>query len=226
MAWKKRSAARRTVCVLSSHPFVLRELEQVLTPDRFRLQVRRVASSPLHQFDSSARAPLYVVDAQLPQPTTDTLISTIARRFPRSRIVVVSDCFREAEAFGLLRLGVKGLVPYSDLREKLPFALDTVAAGGFWAPRSLCRAFSMSSSHPHGAGPSPGSQHRLPAASAKCWRRFSTTSRTSRSRTDSTSRSEPSSSTSRTSSRSFSSPAGKISSFTASALRPEIASPQ
>jgi len=141
MAWKKRPAARRTVCVLSSHPFVLRALEQVLTPDRFRLQVRRVAASPLHESDWSARAPLYVLDAQLPQPTTETLISTIARRFPKSRILVVSDRFREAEAFGLLRLGVKGLVPYRDLREKLPLALDTVAAGGFWAPRSLLSRF-------------------------------------------------------------------------------------
>jgi len=203
MAWKKRPAARRTVCVLSSHPFVLRELEQVLTPDRFRLQVRRVAASPLHESDWSARAPLYVLDAQLPQPTTETLISTIARRFPKSRILVVSDRFREAEAFGLLRLGVKGLVPYRDLREKLPLALDTVAAGGFWAPRSLL-------SVPRGAGPSPGCRRRSPAASAKCWRRSSTIFRTSKLRIDSTSRSERSSSTSRTSWRSFSSPADRI----------------
>jgi len=140
MAWKK-PVARKTVCVLSSHPFVLRELALVLTPDRFRLQVRRVAASPLQESDWSSRAPLYVVDAQLPQPTTETLISTIARRFPRSRILVVSDRFREAEAFGLLRLGVKGLVPYSDLRKKLPLAIDTVATGGFWAPRSLLSRF-------------------------------------------------------------------------------------
>jgi DNA-binding NarL/FixJ family response regulator len=116
-------------------------LERVLTPDRFRLQVRRVASSPLHECDWSPRSPLYVVDAQLPQPTAETLINTIARRFPRSRTLVVSDRFREAEAFGLLRLGVKGLVPYSELSEKLPLALDTVAAGGFWAPRSLLSRF-------------------------------------------------------------------------------------
>jgi len=81
------------------------------------------------------------VDAQLPQPTAETLIITIARRFPRSRILVVSDRFREDEAFGLLRLGVKGLVPYSDLHEKLPLALDTVAEGGFWAPRALLSRF-------------------------------------------------------------------------------------
>jgi DNA-binding NarL/FixJ family response regulator len=81
------------------------------------------------------------VDAQLPQPTTETLIITIARRFPRSRTLVVSDRFREDEAFGLLRLGVKGLVPYSEIHDKLPLALDTVAVGGFWAPRALLSRF-------------------------------------------------------------------------------------
>ncbi len=141
MASKKRAASRKTVCVLSAHPFVLRELEEVLTLDRFRLHLRRIAVSPLREPDWCARAPLYVVDAQLPLPTTSSLISSIARRFPRARIVVVFDRFREEEAFGLLRLGVKGLVPYRELRGKLPLALDTVAAGGFWAPRSLLSRF-------------------------------------------------------------------------------------
>ncbi len=141
MASNKRPASRKTVCVLSSHPFVLRQLEEVLNLDRFRLHVRRIAASPLHEPDWCGRAPLYVVDAQLPEPTTSSLINSIARRFPRSRIVVVSDRFREEEAFGLLRLGVKGLVPYSVLREKLPLALDMVAAGGFWVPRTLLSRF-------------------------------------------------------------------------------------
>ncbi len=141
MALKKRTLSRRTVCALSSHPLVLREVEQVLPPDRFRLQVRRIAASPLREPDWTSRAPLYVVDAQLPQPTSDALIGAIARRFPRSRILVVSDRFREDEAFGLLRLGVKGFVPFSELREKLPLALDAVASGGFWVPRALLSRF-------------------------------------------------------------------------------------
>ena len=143
MASKNRagSAARKTVCVLSSHPFVLREMQRLLAPDRFRLQMRRIATSPLSDLDWTARAPLYVVDAELPQPMKETLIRSIARRFPRSRILVVSDRFREAEAFGLLRLGVKGLVSHGELRERLALALDTVAAGGFWAPRGLLSRF-------------------------------------------------------------------------------------
>lgn len=141
MASKKRNLPRRTVCALSSHPLVLQELEQALPRDRFRLHGRRIPASPLREPDEASRAQLYVVDAQLPQPTTEALIRAIVRRFPRSRILVVSDRIREAEAFVLLRLGVKGFVPYSELREKIPLALDAVASGGFWVPRALLSRF-------------------------------------------------------------------------------------
>ncbi len=141
MAMKKRPASRRMVCVLSSHPFVLRELEEVLTLDRFRLHMKKISASPLHEPDWCTRATLYVVDAQPSQPNTGNLISTVTRRFPKARIVVVADHFRESEAFGLLRLGVKGIVPYREIREKLAPALDAVAAGGFWVPRSLLSRF-------------------------------------------------------------------------------------
>ncbi len=141
MGRKKRVVSRRFVCALSSHPLVLRELEEALPSDRFRLQAKRISASPLQEPDWCTRATLYVVDAHPSQPTTGNLISTISRRFPKSRIVVVSDRFRESEAFGLLRLGVKGIVPYSEIREKLAFALDAVAADGFWVPRALLSRF-------------------------------------------------------------------------------------
>jgi DNA-binding NarL/FixJ family response regulator len=141
MGRKKRVASRRTVCALSSHPLVLRELEVAVPADRFRVQAKRISASPLHEPDWCARATLYVVDAQPSQPTTGNLISTIVRRFPKARIVVVADRFREAEAFGLLRLGVKGILPYSEIRDKLALALDAVAADGFWVPRALLSRF-------------------------------------------------------------------------------------
>jgi DNA-binding NarL/FixJ family response regulator len=141
MATKKRPAPRRMVCVLSSHPFVLQKLEEALTLDRFRLHKKKISASPLHEPDWDTRASLYVVDAQPSQPNTGDLLGTITRRYPKARIVVVSDHFRESDAFGLLRLGVKGIVPYSEIGEKLAPALDAVAAGGFWVPRSLLSRF-------------------------------------------------------------------------------------
>jgi DNA-binding NarL/FixJ family response regulator len=126
---------------MSSHPLVLRELEDSVPSDRFRVQAKRISASPLQEPDWCARATLYVVDAQPSQPTTGNLINTITRRFPKARIIVVADSFGETEAFGLLRLGVKGIVPYNEIREKLALALDAVAADGFWVPRALLSRF-------------------------------------------------------------------------------------
>jgi DNA-binding NarL/FixJ family response regulator len=126
---------------MSSHPLVLRELQEAVPPDRFRVQAKRISASPLREPDWCTRATLYVVDAQPSQATTGNLISSIVRRFPRARIVVVSDRFREIEAFGLLRLGVKGIVPYIEIRDKLAPALEAVAADGFWVPRALLSRF-------------------------------------------------------------------------------------
>jgi len=127
--------------VISPHPLVLRELEQVLSDDRFHLRRRRIDASPASLATEPSRALLYVVDAEVPRPTAAAAVSTIQSRFPKARILAVAERFREADAFALLRLGVKGFVRYEELREKLPDALETVAEGGFWAPRSLVSRF-------------------------------------------------------------------------------------
>jgi DNA-binding NarL/FixJ family response regulator len=141
MARKARPAVRRTVEVISPHPLVLRELEQALSSDRFHLRRRRIHASPAILSAEPSRALLYVVDAEVPRPTTATVVSTIQDRYPKARILVVAERFTEADAFALLRLGVKGLVRYEELRERLPVALDAVADGGFWAPRALVGRF-------------------------------------------------------------------------------------
>lgn len=141
MARKARPAVRRTVEVISPHPLVLRELENALSGDRFHLRRRRIHASPAILSAGPSRALLYVVDAEVPRPTTATVVSTIQDRYPKARILVVAERFTEADAFALLRLGVKGLVRYEELRERLPVALDAVADGGFWAPRALVGRF-------------------------------------------------------------------------------------
>jgi DNA-binding NarL/FixJ family response regulator len=141
MARKMRPVGRRSVEVISPHPLVLRELTQALSTDRFRLRRRRVEASPSRPAHEPSRALLYVVDAEVPRPTVATIVTTIQNRFPKGRILVVAERFAERDAVSFLRLGVKGLVRYQELREKLPVALETVAEGGFWAPRTLVSRF-------------------------------------------------------------------------------------
>ncbi len=115
--------------MLSSPNFhlVLRQLESALAPD-----LRRVALP---------HASVYVVDAHAARPATEALVTNILDRFPDARLLVVADKFSDANSYSLLRLGVKGLLTYTEAREQLPRALPLVAVGGFWVPRALLSGF-------------------------------------------------------------------------------------
>ena len=138
---RKSGPPRRTVEIFSPHPLVLQELERALAGRRFQPRARRVEISPAAPPALPSRALLYVVDAEVPRPTAAGVVAAIQNRFPGARILAVAERFPEKEALSLLGLGVKGLVRYEDVREKLPVALETVAHGGFWAPRALVSRF-------------------------------------------------------------------------------------
>lgn len=137
----RRLSRGRTVVVVSSHPFVLRNIGEALENEPFRLRMRQVDASPARCIDGPAQAPLYIIDGQLPRPTSTHIVESISERFPRSRVLIVAESFSEVHAFALLRLGVKGLVRYGVLDKTLPQALDTVSRGGLWAPRALLSRF-------------------------------------------------------------------------------------
>jgi two-component system nitrate/nitrite response regulator NarL len=82
-----------------------------------------------------------VVDALGHRPATEALVVSLLERFPRARLLVVSEKFSEVNSFPLLRLGVKGLICYSEAHQQLRRALETLARGGFWVPRSVLSRF-------------------------------------------------------------------------------------
>ena len=122
---------------------VLAELERLLAPVDFKVQVRRLGSAlaPGLERLSLPRARAYVIDAHAPHQATEVLIAGIRERFPQARQLVVAEKFNEVSAFPMLRLGAKGLLCYADAHEKLTEALQAVAAGGFWVPRDLLSRF-------------------------------------------------------------------------------------
>ncbi|HXW15907.1 MAG TPA: response regulator transcription factor [Terriglobia bacterium] len=129
--------------MLSSHPMVLAELERILAPAGFKVQARRLESvlaSGVGRL-SLPRAQVFVTDAHAPHQATEVLVAGIQERYPHARQVVVAEKFSEVSAFPLLRLGAKGLLCYTEARERLAEALQAVAAGGFWVPRDLLSRF-------------------------------------------------------------------------------------
>jgi DNA-binding NarL/FixJ family response regulator len=59
----------------------------------------------------------------------------------RGELLMLAEQYSESEAFPLLRLGVKGLLTYSEVSSQLERAVATVAKGGYWVPRSLLSRF-------------------------------------------------------------------------------------
>ena len=77
---RKASSSRHpTVCLLSSHPLVLAELERLLSSSGFRLQVRRLESTlaPGLERLSLPRAQVFVIDAHAPRQATEVLVAAI-----------------------------------------------------------------------------------------------------------------------------------------------------
>jgi DNA-binding NarL/FixJ family response regulator len=133
---------RTTVCLFSHHPLLSSEFARLLSGDRFRLIVRRVDAllADLERLPVP-RATVYVVEAFAQRQTTEALVARVAAESRRGRSIVIAERLDESNAFPLLGLGVKGLLKYSEVSSSLGRALQVVAAGGFWVPRTLLSRF-------------------------------------------------------------------------------------
>jgi DNA-binding NarL/FixJ family response regulator len=132
-----------TACLLSPHPLVLAEWERQLLPAGFELELRRLESKLPSGIESLSLpgVEVFVTDALAPRQTTEMLVGGIRERCPQARQIVVAEKFTEVNAFPLLRLGVKGLLSYTEAHQQLARALRVVASGGFWVPRDLLSRF-------------------------------------------------------------------------------------
>ncbi len=112
--------------------------EHGIVPETQRLdplQVADLANLPVPQ------ASAYVIEANARNRATEAIVSEILSRYPDARLLVIAEKFDEPAAFPLLRMGVKGLLCYSELSRHLARAIDEVASGGFWVPRALLSRF-------------------------------------------------------------------------------------
>jgi DNA-binding NarL/FixJ family response regulator len=138
------SAERLPVCLLWRHPLVVAEFRARLAGGRFDVTDLRIQGAALVPPDATlpAGAPLVVVDSDDGAATALLVLDRLEQLNPSARTVVLAEQFDDdPNAFHLLRAGVKGLVTYAEMRERLPQALEAVAAGGFWVPRALLSRF-------------------------------------------------------------------------------------
>jgi DNA-binding NarL/FixJ family response regulator len=146
------STRKISVCLLANHPIVLAEFQRLLSTVSIRVRPKRVPPR-LSDGDSIPRAGVYIVDFEGNRMVTESLVAKVVERYPHARLLLVGVNFGEDVAFPLLRMGVKGLLQHSQLTEQLQPALQSIAAGGYWVPRSLLSRFvdSVLAKTTHGA---------------------------------------------------------------------------
>ena len=136
--------SKLTICLLSPHPLVLSEFERLLSKaSQFKVISKQLESTLAPDLRSlePPRAQVYVIDAHAARQATGALLTNILERFSDARLIVVGDAINETNSFSLLRLGVKGILTYSEARDQLARALPLVSNGGFWVPRSVLSGF-------------------------------------------------------------------------------------
>src|SRR5215475_4212659 len=140
---KASSSRRATVCLLAFHPLVLSEFERFLSGHPISVHPRRLEPDVIAEPGKLVfpKASVYVVESHAHNPTTEALVLSALGSHAGARVIVVAEKFDQATAFPLLRLGAKGLLSFSEASEQLARAIQEVARGGFWVPRSLLSRF-------------------------------------------------------------------------------------
>lgn len=125
------------------HPLVLPQFEQLISPTGYRLLARRLEANRIPDFESLSvpKASVYVVEAHSHMPVSEVVVTGIHARHPAARILVLAESFTDPAAFAFLRLGVKGLITYTEAERTLAQALDEVSGGGLWVGRALLSRF-------------------------------------------------------------------------------------
>jgi len=125
------------------HPLVLPQFEQLISDNGYRLLARRLEANRIPNFENLPvpRAAVQIVEAHQHLAATEAVITGIHARQPAARIIVLDERFNDPMAFAALRIGVKGLLTYSEALRTLPQALETVISGGLWVGRALLSRF-------------------------------------------------------------------------------------
>lgn len=139
---ESHAGRRLSVCLATFHPLVLAEFERRLAQGPFRVMSRRFdinGSGNLEPIKIPA-ASVYVLEANAVSATTEAAIAMLQPDGHRMRLVAVAERLDQPSSFLLLRCGAKGLLDL-DTIDQLPTAVEVVARGGFWVPRTILSRF-------------------------------------------------------------------------------------
>src|SRR4051794_26803199 len=86
-------------------------------------------------------ATIYATDSDVRASDPAGAVADVISASPTSRVLVLVEEFNTETAYPLLSMGVRGLLVRSDAISQLSNAIEAIAAGGFWVPRTLLSGF-------------------------------------------------------------------------------------
>ncbi len=145
------SALKRTPCCTSSlksklllfcdHPLAREQFTCLLKGSEFDVVTPSELRLPDMGVEGADASPgLAIVDASNVATALESIRTLRAQQRPVNLLVLLPS-FDDSVTFRLLRLGVKGLLTYSQAQEELGRAAHQVSAGGYWVPRELLTRF-------------------------------------------------------------------------------------
>lgn len=130
-----------SVCLISGHALVLHELQRIVEGVPHTVTAMKTSDSSKL---SEAKIPpcnVYVLDSENFPGGVLEGIEAILAKAETPHILVLVDDLTEKATFPLLNLGVQGLLKHDVLEGQLLRALEAVAEGGYWVPRTLLASF-------------------------------------------------------------------------------------
>jgi DNA-binding NarL/FixJ family response regulator len=130
-----------SVCLLSGHAIVLQELNRLLKASAFSITATKLSDTLSVGNATIPTADVYVIDAESASGGAEELVNEVVKANSDAKFLVLAGEWTETTAFPMLGIGVKGLITHDLIGQQLGLALDKVATGGYWVPRTLLAAF-------------------------------------------------------------------------------------
>lgn len=130
-----------SVCLLSGHAIVLQELNRLLVQSAFLVTATKLPDSETGHNPTIPAADVYVIDAESATGGTEELVNQVLKVNSDAKFLVLAGEWTEKTAFPMLGIGVKGLITHELIAQQLGVALEKVAGGGYWVPRTLLAGF-------------------------------------------------------------------------------------
>jgi DNA-binding NarL/FixJ family response regulator len=148
------------VCVVERNPLAAHYLRSVLGRDDHLevLSERNTLSTPRA---CEIPTPIFVVDTGTLSCALVTYLTVVRSRFHDARILLLGSEPSADELRRLPLLGVKGFVPYHDVKHRLSLALQTISHGDSWFAPELLDEFAAYSKSLRSRGQSGGKRRGM-----------------------------------------------------------------